>query len=156
MKPITNYFKKNIVILLLTCTALIAGCKKYYDNAYYGKWRLIEVITGPNKEQGKTINLVENGIIYEFKRSDKLIITGNIPDTLSVFDDFQVGKHECKYQYWKNCDFSPHGIIVDNNNFYEFDFLFPEYDVMYIYSREDPHPFLPPAFHWHKTFIKIK
>jgi len=64
------------------------------------QWRLIEVSIRKNYQLLETIDCLDKNIIYDFQRNT-LIIIGNIPDSLFVFDDFQIGEHFYEYNEYR-------------------------------------------------------
>lgn len=105
--------KKNLFIVtafLLILVVFFSACKKpekcenlYRDNII-GQWKLLEVIVNVNYSQlVDTTDYSTEDIIFDFQENNKLVVTGNIPDVLFVFDDFQEGEHFYKYNVWDNC-----------------------------------------------------
>ena len=76
-----------------------------------GRWKLIEVSvrkhTNPLSPATITDYSTET-IIFDFQKDNKLIVTGNIPDVIAVFDDFQAGEHFYEYSTARehNCGYA--------------------------------------------------
>jgi hypothetical protein len=57
--------------------------------------------------ESETIDYSEENIIFDFQENNKLVVIGNIPDVLVVFDDFQEGEHFYEFHvfddscYWE-------------------------------------------------------
>ena len=95
--------KKNLFIII-TLILISAGffsackekeeeCKNLHRENIIGKWKLIEVSVSVNYSQSDTTDYSQENIIFDFQENNKLVVTGNIPDVLVVFDDFQEGEH---------------------------------------------------------------
>jgi hypothetical protein len=85
-----------ILAFLLSCL-FFASCNKDKKHII-GKWKLLEVSIYKNYEPFETIDYAGENIIYDFRSTNKLIVSGNVPDDLFVFDNFQPGKHHYKYK----------------------------------------------------------
>jgi len=107
----------NLFILALLFTAILlvsagvfSACKEKCENPHrdniIGQWKLLEISISVNHSQPDTTDYSEENIIFDFQENNKLVVTGNIVDSLSLFDDFQEGghfyeyrKHECGHNY---------------------------------------------------------
>ena len=103
-----NVMKKLYFFLLAIC--LIGnGCDKNKSNHaenIIGKWKLIEVeifriYYQPYEYQSEIIDYSNDNIIFDFQENNKLVITGQIVDTLSLFDDFKEEEHFYEYKRWE-------------------------------------------------------
>ena len=100
--------KKHIFICAVFYLVVCNSCKPKYENPYsddiVGKWKLVEVEISratnyqPYERQLEIINYSNDNIIYEFQANNKLIVSGVIIDTLSLFECFKEGEHFYEYQ----------------------------------------------------------
>jgi len=96
---------KNILILFFFLCICIMGitisCKPKYENPnsddIIGKWKLVEI-----RINGNIIDYSNDNIIYDFQANNKLIVSGVVIDTLSLFECFKEGEHF--YEYRKPLD----------------------------------------------------
>ena len=87
---------------LFACKKTEESKNQYSDNII-GQWKLIEVRHTINGTQSDTTDYSKENIIFDFQENNKLIVTGNIPDVLVVFDDFQEGEHFYEYSNPEVC-----------------------------------------------------
>lgn len=92
-----------IAILFLNVAVFFSACgeKNEFKNSYrdniIGQWKLLEVSVSVNYLQFDTTNYSNENIIFDFQGKNKLIIMGNIIDSLSLFNDFQEGVYFYEY-----------------------------------------------------------
>ncbi|MDR1182543.1 MAG: hypothetical protein LBL13_11250 [Bacteroidales bacterium] len=92
----------NIVLVFLLSCLFFASCNKDKKHII-GKWKLLEVSIYKNYKPFETIDYAGENIIYDFRSTNKLIVSGNVPDDLFVFDNFQPGQHHYKYKDMIDC-----------------------------------------------------
>ena len=106
-----NKFLKFTAFLLIL-VVFFSACKKTeteeeYKNPYrdniIGQWKLINAWSNVDYSQLDTTDYSEENIIFDFQENNKLVVKGNIPDALFVFDDFQGGEHFYEYQKLNVC-----------------------------------------------------
>ena len=94
---------KRLFFALIAIGLMGTACEKNkntHAEDIIGKWKLVEVSINKNfdYENREIIDYSSNNIIYEFLSDNKLIITGSVPDSLSLFDDFKEGVHFYDYR----------------------------------------------------------
>ena len=77
---------------------VVADEKEFEKNQIMGRWKLLEVSIYIDRSLHETIDYSEDNIMYDFQDNNKLIITGQILDGFSLFDDFREGEYS--YRYW--------------------------------------------------------
>jgi len=115
--------KKHIfkfIAILLICAGVFSACKEECINStrenIFGQWKLLEVSISVNYSQLDTTDYSEENIIFDFQENNKLVITGNIVDSLSLFNDFQKGVHFYEY-FTFDCHSDPGlNLLIDNPN----------------------------------------
>jgi len=78
----------KLTIIMLLLAICFTACKKKNEEPenIIGKWKLTEVSIWKNYQLLEVIDYSSENIIYDFKKNNKLTITGNISDDLFVFD----------------------------------------------------------------------
>ena len=91
-------------------------CKNLNRDNIIGQWKLIEIIINVNYSQLDTTDYSIENIIFDFQENNKLVVIGNIVDSLSLFVDFQEGEHFYEYQKPNVCPTCLPGpnLIIDN------------------------------------------
>jgi len=90
-------------------------CKNLHRDNIIGQWKLIESFVSVNYSKTERTDYSNENIIFDFQEDNKLVITGNIVDSLSLFDDFQGGEHFYEFHALNNCDWGDPGpnLIID-------------------------------------------
>ncbi|MDR1182542.1 MAG: hypothetical protein LBL13_11245 [Bacteroidales bacterium] len=151
----------NIILAFLLCCLFFASCKKDKKHII-GKWKLIEVSIYKNYESFETIDYAGENIIYDF-RSTNIVVSGNVPDDLFIFNNFQPGKHHCKYKkvliVCPTCDYdygySDPNLLIDKLHY----FCVVDLDdgTMWLSTTiESERRIDGDHYRWTKRFIKIK
>jgi len=115
--------KKNIlkfITLILFITGFFSACKEECKNLnrdnIIGQWKLLEVSVSVNHSQPDITDYSEENIIFDFQTNNKLVVTGNIVDSLSLFDDFQEGEYFYEY-FTFDCHSDPGlNLLIDKPN----------------------------------------
>ena len=98
--------KKQIFILAILLLFVCSSCKPEYENLHrddiIGKWKLVEISIGKNYQNIGIFDYSNDTIIYDFQANNKLVVSGVIIDTLSLFECFKEGEHF--YEYIKHPD----------------------------------------------------
>ena len=103
--------KKHIFITIVLLVFICSSCKPEYENLnrddIIGKWKLVEVTIfktyyQPYERQSEITDYSNDTIIYDFQSNKKLVVSGVIIDTLSLFECFKEGEHF--YEYIKHPD----------------------------------------------------
>ena len=100
--------KKNLLIVsaifLISAGYFSCGkgnseeCEKLFSDNIIGRWNLIEVSVWVNRSLLDSIDYSKENIIFDFQENNKLVVSGDIPDVVVVFDDFQAGEHFYSFQ----------------------------------------------------------
>ena len=87
------------IILILGCfSACKEECKNLNRDNIIGQWKLLEASVSVNHSQPDITDYSEENIIFDFQKNNKLVVTGNIVDSLSLFNDFREGEHYYEYR----------------------------------------------------------
>lgn len=98
--------KTKYLLFLIPCL-FFASCNKDNEEDIVEKWKLLEVYrythTYDESPLLEIIDYSEKNITYDFRSNNRLVVSGDVPDDLFIFDDFQKGKHYYEYKKRERC-----------------------------------------------------